>query len=229
MYKDGTSPRNRTNNSANDKEPSLSAGHLLAFSSDRNALEENGGGYDIYLLNFSSRRVTRLTSDSADDELPTINSAGDRVAFVSDRDGNAEVYVQALSGGNVPDGTPVNISGNAKADMDPAWSPDGCRIAFASDRDGDWDIYIANADGTNPLNLTDGEEDDEHDYNERWPDLAIHDGKERVIFASDRTADWEIYSIYTDGTLLLRATTNLRKDAVPAWGPSGRRLRLRNV
>ena len=96
----------------------------------------------------------------------------------------------------------------------------GCRIAFASNRDGDWDIFIANADGSAPLNLTRGFDQASEGSNERWPDLAIHDGKERVLFGSDRNGNWEIYSLHTDGTLLLRATSNLAVDAEPAWSPS---------
>ena len=36
----------------------------------------------------------------------------------------------------------------------PAWSPGGTKIVFASNRDGNEDIYVMNADGTNPVNLT---------------------------------------------------------------------------
>lgn len=32
--------------------------------------------------------------------------------------------------------------------------PDGMEIAFASDRDGDNEIYVMDADGSNPVNLT---------------------------------------------------------------------------
>jgi Tol biopolymer transport system component len=36
----------------------------------------------------------------------------------------------------------------------PSWSPDGERIAFASQRHCNWDIYVMDADGKNPVNLT---------------------------------------------------------------------------
>jgi hypothetical protein len=37
----------------------------------------------------------------------------------------------------------------------PAWSPDGQRIAFSSNRSGTSDVFVMDADGGNPVNLTD--------------------------------------------------------------------------
>jgi Tol biopolymer transport system component len=39
--------------------------------------------------------------------------------------------------------------------LSPAWSPDGARIAFASDRDGALHIWTMNADGSNPVKISD--------------------------------------------------------------------------
>jgi hypothetical protein len=47
--------------------------------------------------------------------------------------------------------------------------PDGAQIAFDSDRDRDrdrnWEIYVMNADGTNPINLT---QHRDPDFNPSW-------------------------------------------------------------
>src|SRR2546425_8525705 len=73
------------------------------------------------------------------------------IAFVSERDGNAEIYVMNADGSN-----PTRLTNNPAADVDPASSPDGTKIAFASNRDGDYTIYVMNADGSNPRRLTAG-------------------------------------------------------------------------
>ena len=67
-----------------------------------------------------------------------------QIAFVSNRDGNSDIYVMDVHGGN-----PRQLTNDPATDRDPAWSPDGKRIAFESDREGNWDIYMMDADGNN--------------------------------------------------------------------------------
>ncbi len=72
-----------------------------------------------------------------------------KIVFVSDRDGNAEIYSCKVDGSNIN-----RLSNNAGTDERPAWSPDGTRIAFTSDRTGNPELYIMNADGTNVVRRT---------------------------------------------------------------------------
>lgn len=58
-----------------------------------------------------------------------------RLAFVSHRDGQVEVYVAA------PDGSgAVNVSKHPRRDPFPTWTPDGQGATFVSDGDGGCDI-----------------------------------------------------------------------------------------
>ena len=88
--------------------------------------------------------------------------ADTRIAFASDRNlaWNADIYLMD------PDGKRVRqLTEQLKTDTEPAWSPDGQKITFVSYRDVKkrpepgieiWrgEIYVMNADGTNPINLT---------------------------------------------------------------------------
>ena len=54
------------------------------------------------------------------------------LAFVSQRDGNPEIY-----GMNPGGSTQIKLTNSAEPDRAPTWSPQGDRIAFQSDRQGD--------------------------------------------------------------------------------------------
>ena len=70
------------------------------------------------------------------------------MAFVSDRDGNSEIYVMNANGSGQR-----NVTRNPAFDADPAWSPDGRKIAFVTKRDGSDGVYVMNADGSGQRRL----------------------------------------------------------------------------
>jgi Tol biopolymer transport system component len=103
-------------------------------------------------------KVTDEQGLSADDtitvtvKLPADSKQGCtdcKIAFVSDRDGNSEIYSCKA------DGTNVQRLTNSNGDDDqPAWSPDGTHIAFISGRSGTYEVYTMNADGSNVVRRT---------------------------------------------------------------------------
>jgi len=98
------------------------------------------------------------------------------IAFVSERDGNPEIYhIQ-------PDGSGLTrLTDAPKQDLDPAWAPDGRQIAFRSRRDGSSDIFVMAADGRRPRNLIEDPQDSLDDE-----------------FAPVWHPDGEILALYTD-------------------------------
>ncbi len=77
--------------------------------------------------------VTRLTFDPRFSEWPTWSPDGTQLAFSSNRDGDFDIYVRRVEGGNE-----VNITEDSEDspadDFQPAYSPDGDQIAFISTR-----------------------------------------------------------------------------------------------
>src|SRR5439155_56572 len=107
------------------------------------------------------------------------------IAFVSDRDGNSDIYVMNANGTG-----PVNLTNNPGFDVDPSWSPDGSKIAFHSfrDADGNDELYIMNADGTGLVRVTNDLASGPYDAQPNWsPDGS------RLAFVSDRGGNSEHY------------------------------------
>lgn len=73
--------------------------------------------------------LTPLTTDPGYEGEPTFSPDGQTIAYVSDRNGDFEIYLKQVSGG--PD---INITNNKADDVQPAFSPDGKQIAFVSTR-----------------------------------------------------------------------------------------------
>ena len=138
-------------------------------------------------------------------ETPLVDS---KIAFTSDRDGNAEIYVMNADGSNQ-----TRLTNNTTGDWGPAWSPDGARIAFTSDRDDNWAIYVMNTDGSNQARLTNNTTGD------WWPAWSP-DGT-RIAFSSARDGNWAIYVMNSDGSNQTQLTA---ADWGPAWSPDGSRI-----
>ena len=136
------------------------------------------GSYTLYA---DGQSQTRLTDhDVVAWYAPSWFPAGSRLAFVSDRDGNNEIYVMDANGQNQ-----TRLTDNDYWDGSPSWFPAGSRLAFASNRDGNVDIYVMDADGQNQTRLT---QNLAEDLFPSWSPAGS-----RLAFVSDRDGNSEIY------------------------------------
>ena len=71
--------------------PAWSAKGKIAFVRD----------FDIYVVNEDGAGLAQLTDHAAADYDPAWSPDGSRILFVSERDGNAELYVMDANGGNL--------------------------------------------------------------------------------------------------------------------------------
>jgi len=141
--------------------------------------------------------------------------AAKQLAFVSQADGNDEIYLVKSNGTGL-----TRLTMNTVSDRDPAWTADGLRLAFASNRDGNAEIYTMNSDGQNVLRLTN---QSAADYQPTWsPDGS------KIAFVSERDGHAEIYVMNaTDGSSQVRLTTDgvtPTPDGDPAWSPDGAKI-----
>ena len=135
-----------TKNPAYDISPTCSLdGRKIAFVSDRT------GNFEIFVMNPDGTNPLRLTNDPARDDTPCWSPNGIKIAFQSWRDNHAhfEIYTMNTNGNQI-----LRLTEGNGANVRPSWSPNGRKIAYMSDRAGDWSIYVMDADGQNPVRLT---------------------------------------------------------------------------
>jgi len=138
-------------------------------------------------------------------------AVGDRIAFVSDRGGDWDIWLMEDDGSNA-----VNLTNDPASDRYPDWSPDGTRIAFSSDRDGTFGIYVMDSDGSHVRRLTPvvGE------HREVWPSWSPHG--DRIAYQTCDESSCSIWIIGTDGsnrTPLYDVPTFNQFE--PAWSSNG--------
>lgn len=78
------------------------------------------------------RLVSRVTN-----AYPSYSPDGSTIAYMSNADGDFDIYVVDLAGG-----VRRRLTDSPELDGTPSWSPDGRRIAFESTRDGRSQIYV---------------------------------------------------------------------------------------
>ena len=104
-------------------------GDLVAFTiTDMDPLA-NKGTTQIYLVPLGGGEMRQLTNDEHSSASPRWSPDGDKLAFISARDGEDQIWTIDISSGALTKITHLSTG----AGGDPVWSPDGNWIAFASD------------------------------------------------------------------------------------------------
>lgn len=158
--------------------------------------------------------------DPDDNDATIYPVASEKILFVSNRDGNADIYIMDPDGSNQ-----MNLINNLSHDYDPEWSPDGNSIVFVSERDGTADIYTMNLDGSdlsqltypvNPSDPGDGRNRDD------MPDWSPNGTK--IVFFSLRDGNSKIWLMNADGSNQIKLDLPFGVHAYPRWSPDGNEI-----
>lgn len=164
--------------------------------------------WEIYLYGVTS---PRLTNNPAADTLPRLNIGGTELAFVSDRDGNDEIYRM-----NVGGSAQTRLTFDAAIDTMPYWSPDSHDLVFVSDRTGNAEIFRMEADGQDAYPLTNSPEPD---VQPAWSPNGLW-----IAWVRRSGLDGVLWVMNADGSQPHPITVPIRFAAHPVWSPDSSRI-----
>lgn len=134
------------------------------------------------------------------------------IAFVSDRDGDSEIYAINADGSGLE-----QLTMNDASDDAPAWSPDGGLIAFVSDRDGRPSIYVMTAGGSHVMRRTDGVQPGGYE-------LAWSPSGSAIAFTTLHDGSLHIATVGNDATVTILTNEWGGVNTQPSWSPDGQQL-----
>jgi TolB protein len=183
----------------------------VAYTSYRKVA--TGGAPDIYISRIYQGVLENPTKGRGEQNYqPVFSPDGTRIAFVSNRDGNSEIYVMNVDGSGMR-----RLTNHPAADAVPTWSPTGAQIAFTSDRGGTPQIYItSSSDQSTPRKIS----------SESWADRATWAPApyNEIAFAARSGAGYDIkvFDLNTGETRAL--TFGEGSNESPAYSPNGRHI-----
>ncbi len=168
---------------------------------------------DIFTAPIEKGPTRNLThSSGAHDKWPSWSPDGARVAFISDRSGEEEIWLASQDG----QGDAEQLTkGGAAMRYEPEWSPDGARIAFA-DKDGK--LLVLTVADRKVVEIADDRRTEVRDY--AWsPDGAW------LAFSLSEPSGYRALHVWSakDGQVR-RVTEGLANESSPAWDPEGKYL-----
>jgi Tol biopolymer transport system component len=143
--------------------------------------------------------------------LPAWSPDGSRLAFVSMRSGDEEIYVARADGSGV-----TRLTRSPGPDLSPAWSPDGRRLAFSRKAE----IWTMNADGTSQRVLVPKRQAWHEHYSPAW-----HGS--RIVYSSNRVSNFnaELFAVPARRLTFTKGADGvLGDDGMPDFSPDGKRV-----
>ena len=141
-------------------------------------------------------------------EQPIFNT---KIAFISKRDGNHELYMMDYDGHNQ-----TRLTFSKTKDYMPSWSPDGKRIAYTSYEGDNAGLFI--------LDVEMSERDEILLEGTNFAPSFTPDGKKLAFCSTKDSGNAEIYVYSFSNKRARNLTKNKAADTAPSWSPTGRQI-----
>jgi TolB protein len=166
---------------------------------------------DLWWSNADGSDSRNLTDDGATEMMPAWSPDGKQIVYVSDKDGEQNVYLMDVESGNI-----TRLSDHEVGDINPVWSTDGSQILFVAEQDiplvtGTVQFFLVNPDGSEMRPFT---EDDTFAGGLRY---SPEGGQ--VAYMSNEEGSWHIYVMDADGANVRQVTDGNSNNLYPIWRP----------
>lgn len=166
---------------------------------------------DIFLIELGTGQRRRLAHYMGLNTGGAISPNGREIAMILSRDGNPELYVRDLHGGQ-----PFRLTNTPRAaEASPSWSPDGRQIVYVSDQAGSPQLYIISRDGGSARRLT------SRGSQNVAPDWGVNN---LIAYASLFGGRWSVCVIDPQGGEQRQITGGDADYEDPSWAPNQRHL-----
>jgi Tol biopolymer transport system component len=179
------------------------------------------------LLRATLTPTPTLTPAPTPTVTPTPGGIGDQLsdglpalAYMSDRDGNWEIYAQVISDTLTSESAtinslPIRLTYSLATEDHPLVSPDGKSMLFAQAGQGSFDIRLMSLDSSTVVTVTNSLADE-------WPyDWSSLNGGEKALIVSNETGAYQIYAMNPDGSSVTQLTETEGPKACPTYLPNG--------
>lgn len=169
-------------------------GSVIIFSAPKDGLG------DLYLLNFNTFQILRLTVTKEPEFEPAFSPDGRWVVYAKEIDGKGALFMMDIKEGDI-----IRLTNSGFYDSSPSFAPDGSKVVFSRAhqkrsysmggyRWDDWDIYVINLSDFSEKRVTEN-----HYYNVSSP-YFLPNGK-FIIFSANPLDEEEdnIFVVDSDG------------------------------
>lgn len=177
------------------------------------------GNPDLFLQPFSPEKGAIgkpqqiFAAPQATQGSPTFSPDGNRIAFVSNKDGSPKIYIIQIP---KPD-TPLKeikaslISKRNRENSAPAWSPDGKKLAYCARSQGDRQIWVYDFESNQEVQVTQGAG---HKENPSWAPDSLH-----LVFNSSDSKSSELFIINLNQSEATQISFGSGEKRFPSWEP----------
>jgi Tol biopolymer transport system component len=157
------------------------------------------------------KNLTQITFHKTNDFEPNISPDGKKMLFVSNRDGDYNIYLKK----NIYSKSIIKKTSHSANDINPCFSPEGSKFAFSSNRNGNYDIFVMNVEkGSAKTQITLSDNDD------CFPNWSPEGNKIAFSQYSSLDKQWYIWI----KNLKSGELTQVSRGLMPKFLPDGNRI-----